>query len=140
MDINEFFMGGTNFKSLSEIKMLNPLVMAFVGDSVYSTYIKSRVLNLHGKKVNNLTKETALMVNAKAQEQAMFKIMQTLTEEELDIVKRARNTNIHTKAKNYSIEEYRYATAFEALVGYLYLTKNIERLNQILSLIFNEDK
>lgn len=139
MEINELFMSEINFKSPNEIRLLNPLVMAFVGDSVYSTYIKSKVLNLHGKKVNNLTKETALLVNAKAQEQALFKIMDFLLEEEMDIVKRARNTNIHTKAKNYSIEEYRYATAFEALIGYLYLTKNIERLNILLNKVFNEE-
>ena len=58
------------------------------------------------------------------------------TEEEIDIVKRARNANIHTRAKNYSIEEYRHATALEALLGYLYLTSNTNRLQELLKLIF----
>lgn len=140
MDNIEIFMKGDNFKSPSEIKMLNPLVMAFVGDSVYSTYVKSRVLSLSGKRVNNLTKETAMIINASAQEQAIFKLMEHLTEEETDIVRRARNTNIHTKAKNYSIEEYRYATAFEALIGYLYLSKQTERLNLLLKIVFEGKK
>ena len=63
--------------------------------------------------------------------------MDILSEEEIDIVRRARNANIHTRAKNYSIEEYRHATALEALIGYLYLTANTDRLQEILELIFN---
>lgn len=127
----------SNKKSPQEVKMLNPLVLAFVGDNIYSYYIKLYVLDIYKLKVNNLTKQTATYVNAKSQQQALFKIMDLLTEEEMDIVKRARNTNIHTKAKNYTIEEYRYATALEALVGYLYLSDQNERLKQLLVTIFN---
>lgn len=122
----------SNIKEVKEVKMLNPLVMAFVGDSIYSFYIKTKVLNIYKSKVNDLTKETAKLVNAKAQQMALFKVLEELTEEEKDIVRRARNTNIHTRAKNYSIEEYRYATAFEALLGYLYLTGQNKRLEYIL--------
>ena len=86
--------------------------------------IVDNLLDIFNQKVNSLTKQTAEKVNAKAQEQALFKIINLLSEDEQDIVRRARNSNIHTKAKNYSIEEYRHATAFEALVGYLFLTKN----------------
>ena len=130
-------MSGNNFKKETDVKFLNPLVMAFVGDGVYSLYVKTKQLNVFAEKVNNLTKKTAEVVNAKAQEQALFKIMDTLSEDEADIVRRARNANIHTKAKNYSIEEYRHATALEALIGYLYLTKNTNRLQEVLELIFN---
>ena len=139
MKIDELLVVGNNFRSTKEVKFLNPLVMAFIGDSVYTTYIKSIKLDLFSCKVNVLTKETSVLVNAKFQRDSLFKIMNELTEEELDIVKRARNSNIHTKAKNYSIEEYRYATAFEALIGYLYLTKDIERLNYLLRLVFDGD-
>lgn len=137
MEFIEFLMSGNNFKKETDVRFLNPLVMAFVGDGVYSLYVKTKHLNLFAEKVNNLTKKTAEVVNAKAQEQALFKIMDTLSEEETDIVRRARNANIHTKAKNYSIEEYRHATALEALIGYLYLTGNTNRLQEVLELIFN---
>lgn len=137
MEFIEFLMSGNNFKKETDVKFLNPLVMAFVGDGVYSLYVKTKQLNVFAEKVNNLTKKTAEVVNAKAQEQALFKIMDTLSEDEADIVRRARNANIHTKAKNYSIEEYRHATALEALIGYLYLTKNTNRLQEVLELIFN---
>ena len=133
------FVGGENFKDENEVKMLNPLAMAFIGDSIYSTFVKSRVLKIFKHKVKDLTKETAMFVNARSQKQALFKIMPLLTEAEVDIVKRARNTNIHTKAKNYTIEEYRHATALEALVGYLYLSKNLDRLEKLLQEIFREE-
>ena len=136
MEFIDFLMSGKNFKNDTDVKFLNPLVMAFVGDSIYSLYVKTQQLNLFAEKVNNLTKKTAEKVNAKAQEQALFKVMDKLTEEEIDIVKRARNANIHTRAKNYSIEEYRHATALEALLGYLYLTSNTNRLQELLKLIF----
>lgn len=137
MEFNDLIKGEKNTKTISEVKFLNPLVMAFVGDSIYSLYVKTEVLDLFKTKVDNLTKTTSTMVNAKAQEDALFKIMDTLTDEEKDLVRRARNTNIHTKAKNYSIETYRHATALEALIGYLYLTGNLQRLKELLNLIFN---
>lgn len=127
-------MNGKNFKTPTEVKFLNPLVMAFVGDSVYSLFIKTQKLEIFKSKVDKLTKETAGVVNAHSQQESLFKVMPILTEEEQDIVRRARNASIHTKAKNYSIEEYRHATAFEALIGYLYLTKNTDRLVEILKL------
>ena len=135
MEFTEFLVSGENFKSKEEVNFLNPLVMAFVGDSVYSLFVKTKSFNLYKEKVNNLTKSTAQIVNAKAQEQALFKIMDTLTDEEKDIVRRSRNANIHTRAKNFTIEEYRHATALEALIGYLYLTKQTLRLKEIFDII-----
>lgn len=127
--------------NISDVNQLNPLVLAFVGDALFSFYIKTKVLNLTKLKVNALNADTSKLVNAHSQMEMIFKLMPLLSDQEEALVKRARNTNIHTKAKNYSIEEYRYATAFEALVGYLYLTKNFERLNEILKMAVekNED-
>ena len=135
MEFSEFLMSGNNFKSEQEVKFLNPLVMAFVGDNIYSLYVKTKRVNLFSEKVNNLTKRTAELVNARAQQQALFRIMNLLTEAEMDIVKRARNANIHTRAKNFSIEEYRHATALEALIGYLYLEGKITRIEEIVNYI-----
>lgn len=137
MEFYEFMMEGNNFRAEKDVKFLNPLVMAFVGDSVYSLFVKSKELDIYSHKVDTLTKKTAERVNAKSQQQALFGVLPMLTEEEQDIVRRARNANIHTKAKNYSIEEYRHATAFEALIGYLYLTKNTTRLMEILNFVSN---
>ena len=122
----------TNYSKI-DARQLNPLVLAFVGDSFFSFYVKTEKVSLEKSKVNNLNSSTAKLVNARSQMEFMFKIMNELTEEENDIVHRARNANIHSKAKNFSIEEYRYATAFEALVGYLYLIKDYERLEYFLT-------
>ncbi len=128
----------TEYKT-SEIKMLNPLVLAFVGDTFFSFYIKTKRLDLFKNKVNALNANSCKLVNARSQRDLLFKIADTLTEDEKDIVMRARNTNIHSRAKNFSIEEYRHATAFEALIGYLYLTNNLTRLNEILNSCFREN-
>lgn len=119
--------------SVMDAKQLNPLVLAFVGDSFFSLFIKTEKLNLSTSKVNGLNSASSKLVNAHSQREMLFKIYDDLTEEENDIVHRARNANIHSKAKNFSIEEYRHATAFEALIGYLYLTKNYERLEYFLN-------
>ena len=124
----------------SEVNQLSSLVLAFVGDVVFSFYVKTKVLNLTKLKVNALNANTSKLVNAHSQREMLFKLMPILTEQEAQIVKRARNTNIHTKAKNYSIEEYRHATAFEALIGYLYLTRRYERLNEILKLAVEQNE
>ena len=115
-----------------DARQLNPLVLAFVGDSFFSFYVKTERLNLNKSKVNSLNSDSAKLVNAHSQREMLFKIIEQLTEEELDIVHRGRNSNIHSKAKNFSIEEYRHATAFEALIGYLYLIEEYERLEYLL--------
>lgn len=119
--------------SNQEAKMLNPLVLAFIGDTFFSFYVKTKKLNFRTGKVKSLNQQSANLVNAHSQREMLFKIEDILTEEENDIVHRARNANIHSKAKNFSIEEYRHATAFEALVGYLYLTNNLKRLSEIIN-------
>lgn len=119
--------------SVMEARQLNPLVLAFVGDSLFSFYIKTERLNLTTAKVNNLNNASSKLVNAHSQRELLFKVIDELTEEETDIVHRARNANIHSKAKNFSIEEYRHATAFEALIGYLYLIGEYDRLDYILT-------
>ena len=128
----------TEYKK-TDVKMLNPLVLAFVGDTFFSFYIKTKKLDLFKSKVNTLNSNSCKLVNAHSQREFLFRIIDCLNEEEKDIVMRARNTNIHSHAKNFSIEEYRHATAFEALLGYLYLTNNYVRLNEILDLCFKEN-
>ncbi len=116
----------------SELSTINALDLAFVGDAVFTLFVRERLLSLHNTNVNMLTKLASKIVNAGNQYKLFREIEPTLTAEELEVAKRARNSNIHTKAKNYSITEYIYATAYEAVLGYLYLCNNTKRLNEIL--------
>ena len=122
-------------KEFDEVKMLNPLVWAYVGDSVYELYVRIHLTNTSNAKPHKLHMESIKYVKAKAQADILDKIESNLTEEELDIVRRGRNTENHHLPKNSNVQEYMYATAFEALIGYLYLTKKQERLMNILSKI-----
>ncbi|WP_049685830.1 Mini-ribonuclease 3 [Thermoanaerobacter kivui] len=120
---------------------LSPLVLAFIGDSVYDLYIRTMTVNKSNRPVHFLNKETVKYVKAKSQANAIKRIYDFLTEEEKDIVKRGRNVKSATIPKNADVQDYRYATAFEALIGYLYLTKDFKRLEEILKLSvqFNEE-
>lgn len=117
--------------SISDAIQLNPLVLAFVGDSVMALYVREKVVTF-GFKVNKLNKLVNEKVNAKAQCDVFLKLEEDLTEEEQSVAQRARNTNMHHMAKNFSVMEYRYATALEAVIGFLYLTGQEKRLNEIL--------
>lgn len=129
-----------NFENINEntIKLMQPLVLAMIGDSVQTLFIREYVAKKHTCKVNKMNKLVSSVVKAGAQFKTFKKLEEELTEAEQDIAKRARNTHVHTKAKNFSYGEYIYATALEALIGYHYLLKNEERLNQILTLSLEE--
>ena len=119
-------------KKIEDVRMLSPLVWAYVGDSVYEMFIRTNLVNKSNAKPHKLHIESIKYVKASAQCEALKKIEEKLTEEEKDIVRRGRNTQNHHVAKNSNVIEYAYATAFEALIGYLYLTKQDERLEEIL--------
>ena len=121
-------------KPEQEVKMLSPLVWAYVGDSVYEMFIRINLVNNSNAKPHKLHIESIKYVKAKAQANILDKIYDSLTEEEKDIVRRGRNTENHHVAKNSNVAEYAKATSFEALIGYLYLMKRDERLSQILML------
>ncbi|MCR1898688.1 Mini-ribonuclease 3 [Irregularibacter muris] len=121
--------------SLSEkdIKGLNPLVLAYIGDAVYEVHIRKYLVNIQKTGVNQLHKKATQFVKAKAQATIVHYLMDTLTEEEITIVKRGRNSKSNTSPKNANISDYHYATGYEALVGYLYLMKRQERLANIIA-------
>lgn len=108
------------------------LTLAYVGDSVYEVYVRTKLTEHGDKKVNKLHKEAKNFVSAKAQCTIAEKLLPELTQEETDIFKRGRNTKVNTKAKNADFKEYHTATGLEALIGYLYLSKCETRLNEIL--------
>lgn len=124
-------MGKTDNLSEMQVFEKQPLVLAIVGDAVYTLYVREKLAKETNLKVNELSRRVSKNVNAKAQHDSYFLIEPMLTERELQVAKRARNTNIHSHAKNYSIEEYIYATAFEALLGYLKLLGREDRLKEI---------
>ena len=119
----------------SEINMLSPLTWAYVGDCVYELYIRTKLINQTNLKPHKLHIETIKYVKAQAQAELLKSIYEKLTEEEKDIVRRGRNAENHHLPKNCDVQNYMYATAFEALIGYLYLTKKNQRIKEILGLI-----
>ncbi len=116
-----------------EVNFLNPLVWAYVGDSVYELFIRTNLVNNSNEKVHKLHINAVKFVKAAGQAKILKAIEKELTEEEQNIVRRTRNTQNHHIAKNATPAEYSYATAFEGLVGYLYLNKRYERLKYILN-------
>lgn len=121
-----------------EVNFLNPLVWAYVGDSVYELFIRTNLVNNSNEKVHKLHVNAVKFVKAAGQAKILKSIEKELTEEEQNIVRRTRNTQNHHIAKNATPAEYSYATAFEGLIGYLYLNKRDERLNYILSRALEE--
>ena len=122
----------------NEAKTMQPLVLAMIGDSVQTLFVRTYIADKFGVKVNKMNKMVSSVVKAGSQFKTFKKIEELLFEDEQDIARRARNTHIHSKAKNFSYAEYIYATALEALIGYLHLVGEKARLNQILSLSLEE--
>ena len=116
---------------------VNVLVLAYMGDTVYEDYIRKCLINKGIGNVNDLQTEALKYVSAKAQAKFIQYMIDNnlLSESELDIVKRARNYKTTSHPKSCDIITYKYATGLEALIGYLYLDNNIERLNEIMNFI-----
>ena len=121
-------------KDIKDAEMLSPLVWAYVGDSIYEVFVRTYLVNKSNAKPHKLHIESIKYVKAKAQAEVLKKIMDNLSEHEKDIVRRGRNTENHHLPKNADVADYAYSTAFEALIGYLYLTKQDERLKEILNM------
>lgn len=109
----------------------NALVLAYLGDSVFSLMVREFLVKKYDFKPNQLNKKANSVVCARAQAEIMGLIKENLTEDELDVVMRARNTHLSSKAKNSSLSEYSLATQFEALIGYWYLNREKEKLDKI---------
>ena len=120
---------------MDKIKLItmSPLVLAYLGDTVYESYIREHLIRQNmNRKVNNLHKWAIQYSKAKAQATIIHEIENELTEEEMKIFKRGRNQKSHTAPKNADIIDYKHATGSEALIGYLYLGEEKERLEYII--------
>lgn len=119
-------------KNIADVNTMSPLTWAYIGDGVYELYVREFLVNTTKLKPHKLHLEAIKYVKAKAQAEILEKIEKKLTEQEKEIVKRGRNAENHHLPKNATVQEYMYSTGFEALIGYLYLTKQDERLKEIL--------
>ena len=122
-------------RTKQEVELMSPLTWAYIGDAVFELYVRNKLINETNLKPHKLHIEAIKYVKAKSQAEKLNEIYETLTDEEKDIVRRGRNTQNHHLPKNSNVQEYMYATAFEALIGYLYLTKQNARLREILASI-----
>ena len=124
---------------MEKAKLLNPLTLAFMGDSVYEVLVRQRVIeemgSLSPKKLHSLT---VARVKASFQAKGYERIKDVLTEEENEIYKRGRNSSSVTVPKSASIKEYRGATGVEALFGFLYLNKSYDRIEELFDLIWRD--
>ena len=117
----------------TEAAQINVVTLAFVGDSVYSLYVRERLTLDVGGKSSDLQKSAARIVSAKGQSAFLDRLLPLLTEEECDVFRRAQNAKKGTKSKSASHLEYNRSTGFEAVLGYLYLTGNEERIKELLA-------
>ena len=119
--------------SSKDWKLYSPLTLAYLGDAVYEMVIRTICVKRANMQTQKLHRKVTGYVSAKAQAKMMDALAGELTEEEESIYRRGRNSKPYTKAKNASMEEYLKATGFEALVGYLYLQKEYERMNALIA-------
>ena len=112
----------------TEAKSYSPLVLAYIGDGIYDLIIRTVVVNRGNTQANKLHRKTSSLVKAAAQAAMIDELLELLTEEEKAVFKRGRNAKSATMAKNATMADYRKATGFEALMGYLYLSNQMERM------------
>ncbi len=117
-----------------DIREYSPLTLAFIGDAVYEIVIRSIIVGEGNRSASRLHQFSAHLVKASSQRLMYEAIEDALTEDEADAFRRGRNAKSNTKAKNASIHDYRIATGFEALMGYLYLMDKMDRILELVKL------
>ena len=124
--------GDSNFLTPEGARNLSPVALAFVGDAVYSLYVREKLVLGTDFKTGTLQKLSSRQVSARGQSELIERLLPALTEEEADIFRRGRNAKKSTRSKHASVGEYNRSTGFEALIGYLYLTGRHERIEELL--------
>lgn len=133
--MNEFLeVIGKEILTEQDIRMMNPIKLAYLGDAVYEMYIRTYIINNFKGNVNYLNKNTVKYVRASAQASIVKTLESKFSEQEMTIVKRGRNQKSISVPKNASITEYKLATGFESLIGHLYLTGSTERIYEIIKM------
>lgn len=131
-------LSGREYNMLLDINVnvqsLSPLSLAYIGDAVYELYVRTHIMKDENMPVAKLHKRATSYVKAKAQSDIIHYLEPFLSEGEIAVFKRGRNAHSYTSAKNANIVDYRHATGFEALIGYLYMEKNTKRLEEIIKM------
>ncbi|MTI48357.1 MAG: Mini-ribonuclease 3 [Firmicutes bacterium] len=121
-----------------DARLMSPLQLAYLGDAVYEVLVRTYLVDKKKVSVNELHKEAVNYVKAEAQAKIAFFLEEKLTEEEWSVLKRGRNAKSASVPKNASISDYKYATGFEALIGYLYIKGDIDRILWLFDEIVND--
>jgi len=124
--------------------MHSPAQLAYAGDAIYELLVRSHIINNHEYNVNQMHRQAIKFVKAKAQAELVKKLNPILTDEEIKLIKRGRNAKVTSSPKNADLMDYRYATGFETLFGYLYLNNEFDRImmlfNEIVDIIEKKDE
>ena len=123
----------------TDIRTSSPLTLAYIGDAIYELVIRTILVEKGNTQVNKLNQRANRLVKASALSEMIEKLKPHLTEEEMAVFKRGRNAKSYTMAKNATMSDYRRATGFEALMGYLYLTEQWERMLELIKLGMTEE-
>ena len=121
-------------------RQLSPLVLAYIGDSIFDLVVKTMIVTKGNTQVNKMNRVASSIVKAESQSKMIGYLEDKLTEEEESVYKRGRNAKSYTSAKNASISDYRRATGFEALMGWLYLTKQSDRMMELIKMAVSRFK
>lgn len=122
----------------TDIRTYSPLTLAYIGDAIYELVIRTILVEKGNTQVNKLHQRASRLVKASAQSAIIEKLKPHLTDEEMGVFKRGRNAKSFTMAKNASMSDYRRATGFEALMGYLYLTEQWDRMLELIKIGITE--
>lgn len=114
-----------------QAKQMNPVVLAFVGDAVYTLCVRERLARSSWHKTGELNRLASEVVSAHGQSETLARVLPLLTEEEADIFRRGRNAKKATKSKNATAQEYARSTGLEAVIGFLYLTGRLHRIEEL---------
>ena len=130
--LNEYLNDKFNIEP-KDIRTYSPLTLAYIGDAIFDVVIRSILVNKGNTPVNKLHQRASQIVKATTQAAMVIALMDELTDEERDYYRRGRNSKPHTKAKNASTMDYLEATGFEAVIGYLYLTGDMDRICELVN-------
>lgn len=130
--MKEFFERLENIDDVRESQLKNVLVLAFVGDSLYTAFVRTHLAVHSAQNSGRLNSLANMYVKAPSQAKVFEQIKDELSQAELDVARRARNCKLHHTAKNATLEDYKTATSFESVLGYNYLAGNIDRLMQLM--------
>lgn len=138
--LNSYIKEQFGIDSSVDVRTVSPLTLAYIGDGVYELVVRTVVVGRTNTRAGLLHRQASQLVKAQAQSEMMDILMPHLTAEEESFFKRGRNAKSPTSAKNASINDYRRATGFEAMIGYLYLTDQMERIVELARLALDEYK